>query len=62
MKDAEPMAKSADLWPKTHYANLVRYVPSGIYFARMGFKGKLIRKSLQTDGDFNWMTALKTSS
>lgn len=43
------MSKSADLWQKTHYANLVRYVPSGAYFARMRVKGKLIRKSLKTD-------------
>ena len=34
---------------KTHYANLVRYVPTGMYFARMRVKGKLIRKSLKTD-------------
>ena len=34
---------------KTHYANLVRYMPNGIYFARMRVKGKLIRKSLKTD-------------
>ena len=33
---------------KTHYANLVRYVPTGLYFARMRVKGKLIRKSLKT--------------
>jgi len=49
VKAAEPTSKSADKWQKTHYANLVRYVPSGIYFARMRVKGKLIRKSLKTD-------------
>jgi len=49
MKAAEPTSKSADLWQKTHYANLVRYVPSGVYFARMRVKGKLIHKSLTTD-------------
>lgn len=49
MKAAEPTSKSADIWQKTHYANLIRYVPSGIYFARMRVKGKLIRKSLKTD-------------
>ena len=37
------------MWQKTQYANLVRYAPSGIYFARMRVKGKLIRKSLKTD-------------
>lgn len=38
-----------DEWQKTHYANLVRYVPSRIFFARIRVKGKLIRKSLRTD-------------
>jgi integrase len=36
-------------WQKTSYANLIRYVPSGIYYARLRVKGKLIRKSLKTD-------------
>jgi integrase len=36
-------------WQKTKYANLVRYVPSGIYFARVRIAGKLIRGSLKTD-------------
>ena len=31
------------------YTNLIRYVPSGIYYARLRVKGKLIRKSLKTD-------------
>ena len=35
-------------WQPTPVANLVRYVPSGIYFARARVRGKLIRKSLQT--------------
>ncbi len=35
-------------WQKTPYANLVRYKSSGIYFARMRFRGKLIRRSLKT--------------
>lgn len=38
-----------DQWQKTHYANLTRYVPSGVFFARIRVKGKLIRKSLKTD-------------
>jgi len=46
---AEPTSNSADLWQKTQYANLVRYVPSKVYFARIRVKGKLIRKSLKTD-------------
>ena len=37
------------LWQKTQFANLVRYIPSGIYFARFRVRGKLIRKSLKTD-------------
>ncbi len=42
--------KSSRDWQKTQYANLVRYVPSGIYFARLRVAGKLIRRSLKTDG------------
>lgn len=37
------------LWLKTPYANLVRYVPSGVYFSRIRVRGKLIRRSLKTD-------------
>jgi hypothetical protein len=48
-KAAEQTSSSADLLQKSHYANLVRYVPSEIYFARIRVKGKLIRKSLKTD-------------
>jgi integrase len=36
-------------WQKTKYANLVRYKPSGIYFARAKIGGKLFRDSLETD-------------
>jgi len=36
-------------WLKTPYANLIRYVPSHTYFARIRIRGKLIVKSLQTD-------------
>jgi len=36
-------------WQKTPYANLIRYVPSRTYFARIRIQGKLIVKSLQTD-------------
>ena len=36
-------------WVKTPVANLVRYKPSGIYFARLRIRGKLIRHSLKTD-------------
>ena len=37
------------LWLKTPFANLVRYVPSGVYFSRIRVRGKLIRRSLKTD-------------
>src|ERR1017187_3685645 len=36
-------------WQKSQYANLIRYVPSGTYYARLRVKGKLIRRSLKTD-------------
>ncbi len=36
-------------WQKSQYSNLIRYVPSGTYYARLRVKGKLIRKSLKTD-------------
>jgi len=36
------------IWQKTPYANLVRYEPSGTYFARLRVRGKLIRRSLKT--------------
>jgi integrase len=41
--------KDSSLWAKSSVANLVRYVPSGIYFARAKVGGKLIRQSLKTD-------------
>jgi hypothetical protein len=37
------------VWQKTPYANLLRYTPSQVYFARVRIKGKLIRRSLKTD-------------
>jgi integrase len=36
-------------WQKSSHANLVRYVPSGVFFCRMKVRGVLIRKSLKTD-------------
>jgi integrase len=41
--------KEPSLWVKSSVANIVRYVPSGIYFARAKVGGKLIRQSLKTD-------------
>ena len=45
MKDS--IAAPKDLWLKTPYANLVRHVPSGVYFSRIRVRGKLIRRSLK---------------
>ena len=47
MKDR--IAAPKGLWLKTPFANLVRYVPSGIYFSRIRVRGKLIRRSLKTN-------------
>jgi len=41
--------KESPLWVKSSVANIVRYVPSGIYFARAKVGGKLIQQSLKTD-------------
>jgi integrase len=40
---------SKNLWTKAPVANLVRYEPSGIYFARAKVRGKAVRKSLETN-------------
>lgn len=47
MNTAQPPLKA--VWQKTQYANLVRYIPSGTYFARIKVRGKLIRRALGTD-------------
>jgi hypothetical protein len=48
-KKAQPAAADPDrVWQKTSYSNLIRYVPSGTYYARLRVKGKLIRRSLKT--------------
>src|SRR6266487_7043260 len=36
------------LWESTTVQNLIRYRPSGTYFARFKIGGKLIRQSLET--------------
>jgi len=48
MKAAEPTTEKDARWSKTQYANLIRYVPSGKYFARIRVRGKLIIKTLKT--------------
>ncbi len=42
-------AESKSGWVKTPVANLVRYKPSGVFFARVRIGGKLFRQSLKTD-------------
>ena len=46
---APKAAKPAKVWQPTQYSNLIRYVPSGTFFARLRVAGKLIRQSLKTD-------------
>jgi len=46
MRESNSAKQSA--WQKTSYANLIRYQPSGKYFARLRVRGKLIRRSLKT--------------
>lgn len=51
MKSSKPASESPNSekeWQKTQYSNLIRYVPSGRYFARLRVRGKLIRQSLKT--------------
>jgi hypothetical protein len=47
MTECKPGPKPS-LWQKTPVPSLIRYVPSGILFARIRVKGKLIRRSLKT--------------
>jgi integrase len=47
MNEAE--TEKGSPWVKAPVANLVRYKPSGVYFARAKVGGKLIRQSLKTD-------------
>jgi hypothetical protein len=42
-------AKPGKVWQPTQYSNLIRYVPSGTFFARLRVAGKLIRQSIKTD-------------
>jgi hypothetical protein len=45
----EVQARQSTVWQKMPFANLVRYVPSGNYFARLRVHGKLIRRCLKTN-------------
>ena len=49
MQTQSTAAQSSKDWQKTQYSNLIRYIPSGTYYARLRVKGKLIRRSLKTD-------------
>jgi len=49
MNDCNDQPDQDSSWQKTHFANLIRYKPSQVYFARFRVKGKLIRRSLKTD-------------
>ena len=48
MKTSPAPSEADSDWQKTPYSNLIRYKPSGTYFARIRVKGKLIRRSLKT--------------
>ena len=41
-------AESESVWIKSSGSNLLMYKPSGMYFARVRWKGKLYRASLHT--------------
>lgn len=49
LEQTETKTAKPSVWQPTQYANLIRYIPSGTYFARLRVAGKLIRKSLHTD-------------
>jgi integrase len=46
---SQKKSEKTSVWQPTQYSNLIRYVPSGIYYARFRVRGKLIWKSLKTD-------------
>ena len=48
VKNSKSEPKRDSLWQKTQFANLIRYAPSGTYYARVRVKGKLIKRSLET--------------
>lgn len=41
--------QKAQVWKSTKYANIVRHVPSGGFYARFRVRGKLLWRSLKTD-------------
>lgn len=48
MLKAEQQIAKKSLWESTRYANLFRYLPSGMIFARFKIQGKQVGKSLKT--------------
>lgn len=48
-KDGKKRESQVSPWRPTQYSNLIRYVPSGTYYARFRVKGKLVWKSLKSD-------------
>jgi len=49
MKNEDAASSADQRWQKNQFSNLIRYIPSGTYFARVRVHGKLIRKSLKTN-------------
>lgn len=49
MKTSQNQTKPDSPWQKTRYTNVVRYVPSGVYYARLRVGGKLVWRSLETN-------------
>jgi hypothetical protein len=45
---SEGASENQSDWVKTPVSNLVRYKPSGVYFARVRLRGKLFRQTLKT--------------
>jgi len=45
----DSIAATKTFWLKPLFANLICYVPSGIYFSRIRVRGKLIRRLLKTN-------------
>src|SRR5262245_55928387 len=41
-------AESKSVWIKTPVANLIKYKPSGVFFARVRLRNRLYRSSLKT--------------
>ena len=47
-KDQHTAHSQDKTWQTTQYSNLIHYVPSGVYYARIKRNGKEIRQSLKT--------------